>query len=70
MKKKSSMFSRIPDLKVLAIIRGCYGIGQIKKGKPAAKKNPSIHWQSVLILIGILSLVLLVVLCAIFYGKR
>jgi hypothetical protein len=70
MKKKSSNFSRIPDLKVLAIIRGCYGIGQAKQGKKSLKKKSSTHWESVLILIGILSLVLLVVLCAIFYGKQ
>jgi hypothetical protein len=70
MKKKSSMFSRIPDIKVLSVIRGCYGIGLVKKGKQPAKKNQSVHWQSVLVLIGILSLVLLAVLCAIFYGKQ
>jgi hypothetical protein len=70
MKKKSSIFSGIPDARVLSIIRGCYGIGYVKKGKSSSGKNTAVQWQMVLIIIGALSLVLLAVLCAIFYGKR
>ena len=63
------LYRKLCDDAAVAYIRHKPGL-EIKKGKPAAKKSPSVHWQSILILIGILSLVLLVVLCAIFYGKR
>jgi hypothetical protein len=58
MKRKSHIFSAIPDLRVLSLIRGCYGIGAVKqKRQKIRKKKKNSTSLIVIIVIGILIII-------------
>jgi hypothetical protein len=58
MKRKAHIFSLIPDLRVLSLIRGCYGIGAIQaKRLKIRKKKKSSKSLIVIIVIGLLIII-------------
>jgi hypothetical protein len=58
MKRKAHIFSMLPDLRVLSLIRGCYGIGAIQaKRLKIRKKKQNTTSLVVIIVIGILIII-------------